>query len=124
MNTTTVKEWFAHYFLGLLAQSFNGAIATISGLVALDSTGQLANGITFDAVWKTFTVALGIQAILYFHEHPFPVLNPDSLVTKTTVETTSTSTTKTALPGTVATSTSTQVPVVTTADALIKLSNP
>ena len=94
MTRNTASQWFAHYFLGLVAQSFNGAIATISGLVALDSTGQLSNGITFQAVWKTFVVALGIQALLYFHAHPFPVLNPDSLSTTTTVETKEISTVK------------------------------
>lgn len=86
MQKNTISQWIAHYFLGLIAQSFNGAIATISGLVAMDSTGQLTGGITFQAVWKTFVVALGIQALLYFHTHPFPVLNADEVVVTTTTE--------------------------------------
>lgn len=90
-----IRQWFAHYFLGLLAQSWNGAIATVAGIVAVDSTGKLKDGITFDLIWQTFVVALGIRALIYFQQNPFPVLKTESITSTTITEDTKVTTTKT-----------------------------
>ncbi len=79
---TELKDWFLHYFYGLLAAVFNGTVSTV--YVSFGASGAQAagmvdlKGITFKGFLSVFLGTIAFHAVSYFYGHRIPDDMPDS----------------------------------------------
>ena len=80
-----ILHWCKHYFYGLLAQSFNGAMTGIFALGIMGEQGKLPEGVTFHVLAHTFAVSFGLHILLYFKSNPLPSQLPEDSIPSITV---------------------------------------